>query len=117
MDVKQQLIDVLEAFDFPVFLQGSLQEDEPYPDSFFTFWNNDTEDASFFDNNETRTIWNFDVNFYSCEPALVNTMLREAKKSLKAANFIVQGVGYDVVSDEPTHTGRGVEVIYIERTV
>lgn len=117
MDVKQLLIDTLDSFELPVFLQGSLQDDEEYPESFFTFWNNETEDAAFFDNAETRTVWNFDVNFYSSDPALVNTMLRQAKTKLKAAGFIVQGAGYDVVSDEPTHTGRGVGVVYIERVI
>ena len=117
MDVKQLFIDVLETFGFPVFLQGSLQESDAYPDSFFTFWNNETTDAAFFDNAETRTVWDFDLNFYSCNPALVNSMLLEAKTALKAQGFIVQGKGYDVVSDEPTHTGRGINVTYIERGV
>lgn len=116
-DVKQLLIDTLEVFDLPVFLQGSLQEDDPYPESFFTFWNNDTLDDAFYNNSETRTIWNFDLNFYSTDPALVNTMLRQAKQHLKDAGFIVQGAGYDVISDETTHTGRGVEIMYIERVV
>lgn len=115
MDVKQKLIDVLESFGLPVFLQGSLQESEPYPISFFTFWNNETDDAMFYDNAETVTIWDFDVNFYSCNPTLVNQMLVQAKAALKAQGFIVQGKGYDVVSDEPTHTGRGVNVSYIEK--
>ena len=39
----------------------------------------------------------------------------EAKKILKENNFIVTGKGHDVVSDEPTHTGRGIDVKIIER--
>ena len=31
---------------------------------------------------------------------------------LKSVDFIVNGAGYDVASDEPTHTGRGITVTY-----
>ena len=41
--MEDKLIEILEAFGVPVFLQGSLADDEPYPDSFFTFWNDDSE--------------------------------------------------------------------------
>lgn len=117
MDVKQAFIDVLSGFGYPVILQGSLDEDEAYPESFFTFWNNSTDDAAFFDNVETQTVWSFDCNFYSVDPTLVNTVLKQVKSALKKAGFIVNGVGYDIVSDEPTHTGRGLDVIYIERVI
>lgn len=116
MDVKQEFIDVIETFDYPVFLQGSLG-DEAYPDSFFTFWNNDTFDDAFYDNSETQVVWDFDLNFYSDNPSLVNSILLEAKSKLKAKGFIVDGFGYDVVSDEPTHTGRGINVLFIERMI
>lgn len=115
MDVKQLLIDTLESFNLPVYLQGSMSDDEQYPDSFFTFWNNSTADDAFFDNTESRTIWDFDLNIYSNDPAVVNTTLLAAKKQLKAVGFIPNGSGYDVISDEPTHTGRGMNILYIER--
>ncbi len=115
MDVKQLLIDVLESAKYPVFLQGSLSEDEDYPKHFFTFWNNDTEDMTFYDNVENTTEWNFDVNFYSIDPTLVNSILRSMKSKLRLQGFIVNGVGYDLFSDEPTHTGRGMNVTYLER--
>lgn len=114
VNVKQLLLDTLDgAFHLPIYLQGSLSIDDAYPDSFFTFWNNDTNDAAFYDNNESETIWNLDLNFYSNDPDLVNTIFLEAKPLLKAAGFIVNGSGYDVISDEPTHTGRGMNLIYI----
>lgn len=115
MDVKRRFIELLQDFGYPVILQGSLSQDEAYPDSFFTFWNNSTNDAAFFDNAETVTVWDFDCNFYSIDPVLVNAIMKAVKRSLKNNGFIVDGVGYDVVSDEPTHTGRGLEVIYLER--
>lgn len=109
--MKDLLIKTLEPFGYPIFLQGSLNEDDAYPESFFTFWNNDTYDSAFYDNQEHKTIWDFDLNFYSVDPALVNEMLIKAKQKLKEQGFIVDGKGYDVLSDEPTHTGRGIHVL------
>lgn len=112
--MKDLLIQILQTFGFPVFLQGSLSQDEAYPDSFFTFWNNDSYDGDHYDNDAIYYVWNFDVNFYSTDPALVNEMLLQAKNKLKANGFIISGKGYDVASDEPTHTGRGMNALIIE---
>lgn len=113
--MKDFLIELLATFGFPVKQQGSLGENEAYPDSFFTFWNNDSYDGNHYDNDAISTIWSFDVNFYSTSPQLVNTMLVQAKALLKQNGFIVGGKGYDAASDEPTHTGRGITVLYLER--
>lgn len=113
--MKELLITLLETFGFPVILQGTLTEEEPYPESFFTIWNNDTFDQEFYDNEERETVWDFDVNFYASDPALVNSKLVEAKQLLKENGFIVRGKGYDVFSDEPTHTGRGMNALKIEK--
>lgn len=112
--MKELLINLLESFGYPVFLQGSLSEDEAYPQSFFTFWNNDTYDNNHYDNNPISYTWNFDVNFYSVDPQLVNDMLLQAKTLLKQNGFIISGNGYDVGSDEPTHTGRGMNALIVE---
>lgn len=113
--MKDLLIQLLETFGYPVRLQGSFGEKETYPDSFFTVWNNDTYDGNHYDNAAISYIWNFDVNFYSTNPALVNSILIDAKALLKNNGFIIGGKGYDVGSDEPTHTGRGMNVLKIEQ--
>ncbi len=112
--MKDSLIAVLESFGYPVFQHGSLNEDDDYPDSFFTFWNNETYNDHFYDNSENYTVWDFDVNFYSTDPVLVDEMLVRAGEKLKESDFIVRGEGYDVASDEITHTGRGMNVLKIE---
>lgn len=112
--MEDLLIEILESFGYPVKLQGSLLENEPYPDHFFTFWNNDSYGDSHYDNDEKSITYDYDVNFYSINPELVYTKLREAKTALKRAGFIVSGDGYSVGSDEPTHDGRGINVKYLK---
>lgn len=104
--MKGQLIETLETFGFPVFLQGSMNEDDPYPPSFFTFWNNQTPEDTHYDNEPSRAVWGFWVYFYSDDPSLVDTKLEEAKKLLKSKGWIFEGKGEDVKSDVQTHTGR-----------
>ncbi len=109
--MKDLLIETLMSFGYPIYQQGTLAETELYPESFFTFLNNDSDDDSFYDNEPHRTIWEFDLMFYSIDPVLVNEMLIRAKEKLKEKGFIVSGEGYDVKSDEPSHTGRGINVL------
>lgn len=112
--MKDLLITTLEPLGYPIRLQGSLGENESYPESFFTFWNNDTPDGSHYDNEAMDYVWDFDLNFYSNDPELVNTVLLEGIKKLKEVGFVTRGKGHDVASDEPTHTGRGINVLIIE---
>lgn len=113
--MKDLLINTISSLGYPVRLQGSLAPNEPYPESFFTFWNNTSDDGIHYDNHPINYIWDFDLNFYSSDPSLVNTKLLEATALLKAQGFIISGKGYDVPSDETTHTGRGINVLYVEK--
>jgi len=112
--MEDLLIELLESFDYPVIRQGSMGPDDAYPENFFTFWNNDSYDGSHYDNDDVSTIYDYDVNFYSVDPDATYTKLREAKKLLKANGFIISGDGYDLDSDEDTHTGRGMNVLYLK---
>lgn len=114
--MEDLLISTLAALGYPVRLQGSLLPSETYPDSFFTFWNDSADGNSFYNNDENAITWVYSVNFYSVSPVLVNSKLLEAKTLLKNAGFTVNGAGYSVASDEQTHTGRGIEVTYYQRT-
>lgn len=110
--MEDLLISILETFDVPICRQGSLGDD-PYPPKFFTFWNNTTNDGSHYDNQAVSIIGNYDVNYYSIDPADTYKTLRDAIVLLKEAGFIVSGDGYDVISDEVTHSGRGTNAIYM----
>ena len=110
--MEDKLIEILGALGYPVRLQGSLLPDESYPDHFFTFWNDSADGVSYYSNNEGAILWAYSLNFYSVDPLLVNTKLLEAKALLKSAGWVVSGAGYDVPSDEATHTGRGISLLY-----
>lgn len=112
--MKDTLINLLETFGYPVFLQGSMNEDATYPESFFTFYNLEVDGEAFYDDEEQCYLWIFDVNFYSSDASLVNTKLLEAIALLKQNGFIATGKGHDVGSDEPSHTGRGMTIKYYE---
>ena len=110
--MEDLLISVLETLGYPVKRQGSLLPDEPYPDHFFTFWNDSADGTSYYSNNEDAILWAYSLNFYSVDITLVTKKLLEAKALLKSAGWVVSGAGYDVASDEPTHTGRGISLLY-----
>lgn len=112
--MEDNLIQILETLGYPVIRQGSLSPDEEYPDSFFTFWNNDSPDHAHYDNAEYGTEWDFDVNFYSTDPEKTYKVLADARIKLKQNKWIIPGKGYDVASDEVTHTGRGMRAFYLQ---
>ena len=112
--MEDKLIEILEtSFGFPVIRQGSLGDDEDYYDDFFTYWNNGTNEDGFYDNDNSSEIEDFDVNFYSNNPQNTYDILRQAKKKLKEQGFIIADSGHDVPSDVETHTGRGMNVLFI----
>jgi hypothetical protein len=113
--VVDNLINELSKLGYPVKKQGSLLPDEAYPDHFFTYWNNSADGDSYYCNDESAVIWNYSINFYSVDELLVDSKLLEAKKLLKDAGFVVTGAGYDVASDEVTHSGRGIIALYREQ--
>ena len=103
--MKSDLIALLQTLGYPVFLQGSLNANEAYPESFFTFWNFETPEAAFYDDFAGRAVWGFWVYFYSTNPLLVETEPEKARKLLKSNNWILQGKANDIDVDRPTHTG------------
>lgn len=113
--MKQALIDKLKTYGYPVALQGTLDPEQAYPASFYTIWNTETADGSCYDNRPVSIVWGFTVYFYSTDPALVNEQMAQTVKDLRADGWIIDGSGYDAASDEPTHTGRAVDVLYLKK--
>ena len=112
--MKNKLIALLGKYGFPVFLQGTLNPEQEYPETFITFWTDNVGDGGHFDNETTSFNWSFSIILYSSNPEIVNTLPATMRTDLKAAGFIPQGKGFDVPSDEPTQTGWALDVIGIE---
>lgn len=110
--MEDLLISTLESLKYPVYLQGSATNHEK---SVFTFWNDDSNGSSFYNNDENAIVWEYSVNFYSDDPVVVNSILFLAKSKLKEVGFIVNGGGYDIPSDEPGITGRGIDITFIQK--
>ena len=114
--VIDSLLEILESYKVPVYKQGSMSDDEIYPETFITFWNSDSDDHAHYDNDNYGNAWAYQIAVYSSKPSDTYSVLEKVRKDLKAAGWIVPSKGYDVVSDEPTHTGRGIEATFLEFT-
>lgn len=112
--MEDNLIAILESFKYPVYRQGSLSNDDEYPETFFTFWNNASPNHAHYDNDDYGTAWDFNFYVYSTDPSLTYSLLMDARKALKKAGWITPSKGFDVPSDEATHTGRGMEIFYLQ---
>lgn len=108
------LIEALSAFGYPVFLQGTLNPNESYPNTFITFFTDSTYDNAHFENETKSVVWSFSVILYSNDPVTVNTKPDEIRTQLKKVGFIPQGKGQDILSDEPTHTGWAMDFVITE---
>ena len=112
MNVEDTLISLLGTFKFPVYRQGSLAKNAPYPATFFTFWEN-PENVNDYDNETKFVIYDYLIYVYSNDPIVLADTLAAARKLLKENNFAIISRGFDVASDEQTHTGKCFEVGYI----
>lgn len=108
------LYNILLGLGYPVYRQGSMSNDEIYPETFLTFWNYDSPDHSHYNNSEYGVVWSYNIYVYSSDPSLTYSVLQDARTALKKAGWICIGRGFDVQSDEETHTGRGLEIAYLQ---
>ncbi len=113
--MKQKLIEILEKTGFEVYEQGSFTRTEEYPDNFFTYWNDATEDIEHYDNKESACAWYFTIDFYATNPLVADAMIEEAKKRLVNNGWIVDGKGRDIYSDSKKHSGRRIETVFEEK--
>lgn len=114
--MKQKLIDILEKFcPNNVFLQGSMNPEEAYPSEFVTFFVQYTEDVAHYDNAVAAVGWHFAVIYYSDDPQMVNTKPFGIAAALKAAGFVQQGKGSDILSDDPAFTGWAMDFTISEK--
>lgn len=113
LTVKENLISILETYcPDNVYLQGTLNPDETYPDTFITFIITDSEFDAFFDDNANRIDWSIAVMIYSTNPNTIDTIAKNVIRDCKAEGFIPQGAGNDIPSGVETHTGWAIDFVY-----
>lgn len=113
--MKELLISLLDQFcSEEVYLQGTLNPDEAYPQKFITFFVTESPFDDFYDNNANKINWYVNVMFYSDNPREVLEIPPQIIRTLRNAGFIPQGAGIDIISDVKTHTGWAMEFIYRE---
>lgn len=116
--MRELLIETLSAIGFPPVLQGTMPnpQDEPWADTFITFWQNESEDTSHADGFSLVTVYDFTVIVYSTDPTTLMRVSSEARTALKAAGFVTSGEGNDIASGEPSHTGHTQDYRIIKTT-
>lgn len=113
--MKQKLIELLKTLGHKVMLQGSLNTDATYPDTFFTFWNFEKSRMRFYNNQPLDRVWGFWVYLYSDDPETLENTMDAAIKLLRNNGFIVDGDAIDADSGRPTHSGSMITVYYVEK--
>ena len=93
--------------------QGSYADAADYPPSFFTFWNYETEDG-YYDNETHKTVWLWQVYYYTSDPSTLYSKMDEFISLAKVAGFIVEGRGHDIGSDRADYVGRMISVKWID---
>lgn len=114
MNFLELLYNTLKQFNLPIYLQGSIGADEKYPDHFITYWIPDSTDSSHYNNNVHTVDWYVTVIYYTNDMNTIMSKSAEILSALRAVGFIPQGKGNFIPSDEATHTGWTMDLIYCE---
>lgn len=101
----QKLFDLFDEIGLPYFRQGSLS-DADYKPEFFTFWNIDTPNDSFYDNAEHRFIEYVQVGFYTNDANKIYSGMDDFIEKAKQKGFVVQGRAKDANADKDNYFGR-----------
>lgn len=101
----QKLFNLFEEIGLPYFRQGSLS-DEDYKPSFFTFWNIDTPNDSFYDNAEHRYIEYVQVGFYTNDANKIYSVMDDFIERAKSKGFVIAGRARDANADKADYFGR-----------
>lgn len=103
-EIREELFNLLEVFHLPIYLQGSMNESEVYPELFITYFIPEVDDVEHFDNEPFLTSYTIEVAVYGNDIDRVDELTSQIKALLKSGdfNFVISG---DVQSDVQTHLG------------
>ena len=104
----QKLFSIFEDMGYGdlYFRQGSLSNEDDYPASFFTYWNINSPQMSFYDNKARRYVELIQVCFYANNSDVVYSEMDKFVENAIAAGFVPQGMPHDTPSGKSSHSGR-----------
>ena len=111
-DVMNLLYETFNDMGYEYFRQGSLKDDQPYPNSFFTYWNVESELLAQYDNVARAKAYSIQVYFYTDDSSIIYTTFDELLEKLEQRGFILEDDGWDIPSDVETHIGRTTMISY-----
>lgn len=105
-----ELTRIIEARSLPVYLQGTMTEEEAQAlPRYYTYWNFGTPDSSFYNNRPTRSTCSCWVYLYTTDdPITAQKELDGLIADLRAAGWTAEGRGESVSSSLKTHIGRRI---------
>lgn len=107
------IVPLLESFNLPVFIQGDMPEDMPYPDLFITYTWFSSSDLWRFDNKATATQYTCQVTVYGNAPNNIDETVEALTDLLLKNGYSKSGGGRLIPSDEKTHLGWTNDYYYI----
>lgn len=106
----KDLKDIFELIDVPIYLQGSLAEDEEYSDETFCtywMWSDDLDD--WYDNKPRKREIACDINIYSNDYDIMREKILKIRDDCIESDIITSSI-HDLASDDVNYTGQGVTV-------
>ena len=107
------IFKLLNSLNYPVFMQGSMSTDFPYPDRFITYYWFSSADIWRFNNEATATTYTCQVTIYAALPSLMDEVLAKVIDLLLKNGYTKSDGGRMVPSDEPSHIGWSIDFNYI----
>lgn len=106
----KDLKDVFELIDVPIYRQGSLTEDEKYPDeTFCTYWMRADDLEGWYDNKPRKREITCDINIYSNDYDVMREKILKIRDDCIESDIITSDI-HDLASDDVNYTGQGVTV-------
>ena len=104
---------VLKTLGLPIYMQGSMRQDENYPELFITYLWFDSSNLWAFDNSTIATNYACQIAIYGVSPDAIDNTVAQVVEVLKNSGYTIDGGGRMISSDEPTHTAWTFDVNFI----
>ena len=106
----KDLKDIFELIDVPIYLQGTLAEDEKYPDeTFCTYWMRSDDLEDWYVTKPRKRMIVCDINIYSDDYDVMREKILKVRDDCIESDIITSSI-HDLASDDVNYTGQGVTV-------